>query len=111
VLDQVLRRHGDDPARGLAALATLDPGLLATLADLGSPAAADRDHAMALDEFATQLPAAGGTAGAAAAAVAAAGHRYRRLRPHARGGLGEVCVALARELNREVARKEIPARP
>src|SRR5262245_42770093 len=33
--------------------------------------------------------------------------RYRKLREHARGGLGEVHVAIDEELNREVALKEI----
>jgi serine/threonine protein kinase/tetratricopeptide (TPR) repeat protein len=97
-----LARHDNDPEKSLAAVSSLgsvrdnlrriaDPDVEASLAHVPAPGPADR--------YATRAPSVG--------EPNVVGRRFRVLRPHARGGLGEVFVALDEELHREVALKEI----
>ena len=101
-----VKKHGGDTERSLAAipagrstrerLAALgDPALTGDVARLGS--ARTEPDGDAPDQSATMSL---GTA-------TSDGQRFRVLRPHARGGLGAVFVALDSELHREVALKQI----
>jgi tetratricopeptide (TPR) repeat protein len=105
LVEEHIKRHGGDLQRSLAALSSVgsaceelsrvagdDAELHASLAVVS---AARRDA----DPYRTMTQVSVGES-------TSSGSRFRVLRPHARGGLGQVSVALDQELDRPVALKE-----
>ncbi|MFM7056697.1 MAG: protein kinase domain-containing protein [Planctomycetota bacterium] len=101
IAEQYLKLNGDDAAASLASLSSAGP-IRKRLDELG-----DSDLNITLDRVDQLRRDAESTAGVPSPVSFATSERFRVLRPHAKGGLGLISIAEDRELNREVALKEI----
>jgi hypothetical protein len=113
IVAEHLRAHNDDPQQSLAAVNALGSArrFLEMIAHAGAQASLDSVSSAAdTDSGATgpyQPPPKSHEPAEVQADTLGVTMRYRVLRPHAKGGLGQVFVAEDTELDRQVALKEI----
>jgi tetratricopeptide (TPR) repeat protein/tRNA A-37 threonylcarbamoyl transferase component Bud32 len=107
IVDRHVARHGHDAARSLASLSSVewlregltpidDAEVQVSVARIGSGPSTEPEHDPSATVSLPDHPTTGGN-----------GARFRVLRPHAKGGLGQVFLARDEELGRTVALKEM----